>query len=320
MVKRRLQGTLREQLNELFSLHWGERRGMMVLMFVVVLLALAVVVFRWLSPPPVRDPAPLRAAMEAWAAEQAGVDLVATEVEYFPFDPNALDRAGWMALGLSERQAESIERFMAKGGRFRSKRDVARLYSLKPGQFEAMEPWILLPDSLPARQWPERPRRERPARHTHAPRSEGPAPTGSREPSAAMRKVEVNSADSSALVALPGIGPAFAKGIIRYRDLLGGYVSLDQLAEVHVLKDKPDALERVRSLLTVDTLLVDRISINTCTVEELAGHPYVRWSIARPLIAYRAQHGPFAEVAAIRGCLLIDEDLFRKLAPYLSVE
>lgn len=136
----------------------------------------------------------------------------------------------------------------------------------------------------------------------------------------APRPVEINTADTSSLIALPGIGPAFARGIVKYRDMLGGFVSLDQLAEVYVLKDKPDALLKLKSLLILDPHAVLRIPINTCTEEELAAHPYARWKVAKPLIAYRSQHGPFTDVTAIRGCAVISEEVFRKLAPYLSVE
>ena len=132
--------------------------------------------------------------------------------------------------------------------------------------------------------------------------------------------MELNTADTTSLIALPGIGPAFARGIVKYRDMLGGYISLDQLGEVYILKDKPDAVLKLKELLILDTVLVRRIPINTCTAEELAAHPYFRWKLAKPLIAYRTQHGPFGSIEDIRGCALIDEALLRKLAPYLRVE
>ena len=130
----------------------------------------------------------------------------------------------------------------------------------------------------------------------------------------------MNTADTVALVALPGIGPAFARGMVKYRESLGGYHSLDQLAEVYVLRDKPDAVAKLKELLVLDTLMVRRIPINTCTVEELAAHPYARWKLAKPLIAFRNQHGRFSKLEEIKGCALIDADAFRKLAPYLTVE
>jgi DNA uptake protein ComE-like DNA-binding protein len=106
--------------------------------------------------------------------------------------------------------------------------------------------------------------------------------------------------------------------LLKYRDRLGGYRSLDQLAEVYVLRDKPDAVARIRERLVVDTLLVRRIPVNTATVEQLARHPYGNWQVARALVAYRGQHGPFRDVAAIKGCALVSDSVFLKLAPYLS--
>jgi DNA uptake protein ComE-like DNA-binding protein len=205
---------------------------------------------------------------------------------------------------------------MSKGGKFRTKKDVAKLYALSPADYERLEPFILLPDSIPKKRYRSGKPRQWPERNTAEPVAAKPAWTDRRT----LSKVEVNSADSLALVALPGIGPSFAKGILAYRERLGGFVSMEQLAEVYVLKDKPDALVRMKELLVLDTLLVKRIPINSCTVEELAEHPYARWKLAKPLIAYRAQHGPFRTVADIRGCVLIDDEAFRKLAPYLSVE
>jgi competence protein ComEA len=304
------------ECKSLFVLHWGERRGFLLLMLLLSIWAAVVAYRQWFMPPPQVDIGPLLAEMEVWAAErqarQVGEERALTP---FLFDPNTIDHAGWLALGLSERQAGSIERFKEKGGRFRVKRDLARMYTLGAEEYEALEPYIDLPDSL------ERtPRKQRPSPKRWA--DERPARAASPPPAPAPVKprVEVNTADSAALVALPGIGPSFARGIISYRDQLGGYHSLDQLAEVYILKDKPDALERIRMLLVVDTLAVRRIPINSCTAEELAAHPYARWRIARPLIAYRMQHGPFQRIEDIRGCAVVDTVVFAKLAPYLSLE
>ena len=74
-----------------------------------------------------------------------------------------------------------------------------------------------------------------------------------------QRGLELNSADSATLVAVPGIGPAFARGILKYREKLGGYHSLDQLAEVYVLKDKPDAVAKLKDRLVLDTLMMRQI-------------------------------------------------------------
>jgi competence protein ComEA len=312
----------KEQLRDLLSLHKTERRGNAAAMLLLALAIGALYYYQTRYKPSTADLEPIRAQMEAWLAarDSARIDPIKSpaDAEPFPFDPNHIGEEEWQRLGLSARQAAAIMRYRDKGGRFRSKADVRKMYTIRPEQFERLRPFILLPDSAPARS--EKPQGARNGQQSRTPfvREEDRfAPRPAREP---LRKLEVNTADTTALIALPGIGPAFARGIVKYRDGLGGYYALDQLAEVYLLQDKPDAVARLKELLTLDTLMIRRIPLNTCTAEELAAHPYIRWKLARPIVAYRQQHGPFKEVAAIRSIHLIDEALYRKLAPYLSVE
>lgn len=304
-----------------FSMHRAERRGLFVLV-------LAIAAFGgWIAWQRQRPPDPaLIAAAEAqlavWLAEQRAADSLRTRAatdgpavadSLFAFDPNTATADDWQRLGLSERQARGVLSYIAHGGHFEHRQDLARLRSLHPDQLARLLPYVQLPDRAEGgggrgaerrwtadstRRWV---REERPARPERVP-------------------LELNSCDSAALVALPGVGPSFARGILRYRDQLGGYHSLDQLAEVYVLKDKPEALAQLRTLLTVDTALVRRVPMNSGTVEELAAHPYLRWKLAKALVAYRRQHGPFRTLDDLRGCALVDEGMLRTFAPYFSVK
>ena len=316
-----------ERLKDVFDLHSGERRALRLLLPLLFLSACWVVWEQWLAPTPTVDLAPYERELalldslgEARIAGARVRDKDRTPDSLFVFDPNGLPIGDWMILGLSRRQAEAIHRYEAAGGRFRAKPDLARMRVVSPELFALWEPYIALPEERASRTFTSR-RDER----TSGPASDGPASevtngTGlSRDKAPPMQRVEVNTADSAALVALPGIGPSFARGILRYRELLGGYHDLDQLADVYVLRDKPDAVARIRDLLEVDTLLVRRIPLNTCTVEELAAHTYVNWDLARTIVAYRDQHGPFRQAMDLLGCHRVDSTLFRKLAPYLRV-
>ena len=310
----------RERLKDLLDMHREERRGVMWLMVICLGLSAWVVYEQWIRPPKQYDLAEQRARMDAWLAQRSEVQQDSVPVRLFNFDPNSIGREEWRALGLTDKQVDGIERYQSKGGEFRTKQDLARMYSIKPEQFAVLEPYIQLPGKL-SRKTFESNRREPRRNDQHA--SEEPSGTiREREPYVprTVRKVEVNSADTTALIELPGIGPAFARSIVKFRNALGGFRSLDQLNEVYILQDKPDAVLKLKELLILDTLAIQRIRINTCTVEELAAHPYVRWKIAKPLIAYRQQHGPFRSVADIKGCVAVSEEVFRKLAPYLTVE
>lgn len=308
-----------ERIKDMLNVPRGERQAWAVVSAVIMIAAGWIIYEQWIREPRPPDLSREQAVLDAWLAERAAADSASVPGhELFAFDPNHLAVAEWRRLGLSEKQARAIHRYEERGGRFRSKADLARMRVVRPELMEQWWPFIQLPDSV-AEPW-----------HRSGPdppeaRSSWMTDTSFRRPPhppdrSAASRLEVNTCDSAQLETLPGVGPSFARGIIKYRDMLGGYRSLEQLGEVYVLQDKPDAVERLKTLLVVDTLKVRRIRINSCTVEELAAHPYARWRVAKPLIAYRGQHGPFKTVDAIKGCAVVTPDVFSRLAPYLSLE
>jgi len=130
--------------------------------------------------------------------------------------------------------------------------------------------------------------------------------------------VELNSADTTELKKLKGIGSGFAKRIIKFRELLGGFVKKEQLLEVFGFdQEKYDAIS---SQLTVDISKVRKININSASVEDLRKHPYIDKKTSTKIFWQRINHGNYKEVAEILKLQLADEQLFSKLAPYLTVE
>lgn len=312
----------KEELKDLFVMHKGERTGFAVLLVLCLLSAAWVTYEQWIRPRSLPDQPALEVEWAELQASMAAADRPPEErsIALFAFDPNGLPVEQWVALGLTARQAEAIHRYEEHGGRFRSKRDLARMRVVDPGLFVRWEPYIELPDSAFKRDpgaGPERSDRQWDHggdRNDRSDRSGGPGWGRT------TARVEVNTADSVQLVELPGIGPSFAKGILKYRDRLGGFVRLDQLDEVRVLRDRPEALRRVKELVVVDTLHVRRFPLNTFTAEELGPHPYAGWKLAKALVAYRKQHGPFRQVADIKGCVLVNDSIYQRLVPYLTLE
>jgi competence protein ComEA len=305
----------KEEVKDMLSMHAGERIGFVIVLSLCLAAAGYITYDRFVRSEVVADLSRVEVVWKEMSAatgssvdraQRSGTQTASDEVILFKFDPNHLPVEQWVALGLTERQAAAIHRFEEKGGRFKKKHDLAKMRVIDPELFARWEPYILLPDSLPTK-----------AQHATPP---DPIVTRSERPASSRTLIELNTADSATLVALPGIGPSFAKGILKYRDRLGGYHSLDQLAEVYVLRDKPEAIERLRSLLVVDTMRIHRHPINLVTAEELGPHPYAGWKVAKALVAYRKQHGPFTTLADVKGCVLVTDSVYRKLAPYLSPE
>ena len=132
-----------------------------------------------------------------------------------------------------------------------------------------------------------------------------------------QREVIANQADTADLIALPGIGSKLAARIVLFREKLGGFYRVEQIAETFGLPDS--VFQRIRPLLKTETVRLRKLNINTATEEELKSHPYLRWKIARLIIAYRNEHGPFPSVEALRNIMAIDEALLEKVRPYLEI-
>jgi DNA uptake protein ComE-like DNA-binding protein len=323
MARRRRVRPWREELKDLFAMHRGERNAFAVLIGLCLIGAAWVTWEQWIRPRTLADREKIEVLWWSLQDTTAGGERVSDgsldDIRLFNFDPNGLPIEQWTDLGLSEKQAASIHRYEERGGKFRTKRDLAKMRVVDPHLFAQWEPYIQLPDSFPRKQW------NKPGQWNGYPRDTARWNSDRRESrpadfSGSNAVVELNGADSATLVAVRGIGPSFARGILKYRDRLGGFVSLDQLGEVYILRDKPEAVERLREKLTVDPTLMKQIPLNSCTVEELGPHPYIGWKVARALLAYRDQHGPFADVAAISNCVLVTDSIRERLSPYLTVE
>lgn len=208
------------------------------------------------------------------------------------FDPNSYAPSDWMNLGLSEKQAALVVKFGKRG--FYSHDDLRKVFVISDDFF------ALIKDSLV---YPEKKTREEFKKEKLA------------EPKALL--VDINSAGEEELLKIKGIGSFFAKNIIKRRDALGGFISKDQLIEVW--KMDSEKLHQIEEFIHIDPNFVRKININTATAEELKAHPYFNWSIANSIVKLRAQLGGFHQLEDIKQSKLIDDDLFHKLAPYLTI-
>jgi len=130
--------------------------------------------------------------------------------------------------------------------------------------------------------------------------------------------IELNSADTTELKTLKGVGSYYAKNIVKYRAQLGGFYELSQLLEVYGVEE--ELMRSNQGFLTVDSTLVKKININTTTAEELKKHPYIKWRIANSIVLYRANHGEYKSVQNIQNSDLVNDELYRKIVRYLTVE
>lgn len=231
--------------------------------------------------------------------------------ERFAFNPNTVSVADWQRLGLPQWLAERIDKYRSKGGQFRQKADLLKIYNFPPALYAELEPYITLPANAPGNN--ERPFADRPAaysytlgnRYPERPRTERPV----------LQPFDINTADSSQLVALNGIGPASASRILKFRNALGGFVSTSQLADIYGL----DSVGRVELMrLGQIRSAPRRIPINTASAADLDRHPFLSRRQAEIIVRYREQHGAFTSAESLKPIRILDAQTIEKITPYLE--
>ncbi|GAA0535528.1 ComEA family DNA-binding protein [Chitinophaga japonensis] len=128
--------------------------------------------------------------------------------------------------------------------------------------------------------------------------------------------VDINQADSAAWEALPGIGPVLAARIVRFREKLGGFHAIAQIAETYGLPDS--TFKKIQPSLRLGSVSLKKLDINEMDEQSLAKHPYIRYKLARLIVKYRSVHGPFSRPEQLQNIPLVDDSIYRKLEKYIS--
>jgi competence protein ComEA len=209
------------------------------------------------------------------------------------FDPNRTTREALLGMGIPGRVAQGWARYLEKGGRFKSKEAVRKIYGMEESWFLQLRPWMRIEQE----------------RDTFPPSGIKPF---RRKPLCVA--IEINLADSAAWEQLPGIGPVLAGRIVRFRDRLGGFYGIHQVGETYGLADS--VFQRILPCLELSGGH-RHLDINQAAENELRSHPYIGYKLARMIMAYRQQHGAFAAPEELLKLPLMDTLTLERLKPYL---
>ena len=307
----------RYKVNEYFTFSLRERNGILVLSFVLIILQVSIWVLHFLPDP---DPLKLDAITMKKLAEFevelrnktksekrlfksfSNRDTIQkkNKEELFVFNPNTLTEEGWMHLGFSEKQTSAIIKWRERSGKFHNKEEVSKVWVINPEKFKRLESYISIPVSD--------------QRDTISFVPKYTSKKAYEKPIASL--VELNSADSTLLSTLPLIGEGRARSIIRYREFLGGFISVNQLSEVRNLPDS--VIKLLIPKIKIDLSKVKSLNINLLDANGLR-HPYLPKAQANMIVNFRHEHGNFKTIEDLKQLPLFNDDLYRKIAPYLTV-
>ncbi len=269
-------------------------------------------------------------------------------LKLFPFDPNTATDEQFRRLGLTEKQIRNIREYQQRGGRFITKDDFKKVYSIRTRQYLILKPYILLPDRKS---------------HVSVPKLFYFDPNTvsekqlqqlgfTKKQAAAIIRLRnkgwkfYNAADFAKLnfvsdemftklkpyiridksKLIPELNSAnfydifylvkdkkIASVIKKYRDRLGGFYSFDQLKEIKVLT--PELLKLLQDSVRINPLIIKKIHINTAERKMLGRHPYIGWKKADMIIKNR----PFSSIDDLLNKKIFTPEQFNKLKPYLTL-
>ena len=256
--------------------------------------------------------------------------------ELFPFDPNTASAEDFERLGLESWQARSIIRFREKGGIFSRPSDFARVYGITKRTYEVLLPFIQIADDYkPAADfygkegygrsgrrytpyYNDREERYRRYAQDNTSPSEGKAEgkTGTKVYSyphklRANEHIEINGADTTLLMKIPGIGSYYASRIVRYRERLGGFASAQQLEEIDGLPESSIAY------IKIDEQQIRKMNLNKLTLNQLKKHPYLNFYQAKEICDYRRLKGPLHSIEDLKLLKDFPPDEIERLKPYI---
>ncbi len=290
---------------EIFYFTRKERTGMLVMMALVVLLHFFSFIYDKISSRPVQiSPDVLQRFAQLSSTDSTENEFHAgsyaeekpvqeqKHFSLFPFDPNTISQEGWIQLGVKEKTAQTILKYISKGGKFRTPQDLKKVWGLKHDA-ERLIPYVRIKQE------------EKESRPVFIPKAEQP------------QKIDINTADSLAWLSLPGIGPSLTKRILAFRRSLGGFYSVNQVKETFGLADS--TFQKIRSRLILQNTAIKKINVNEATLDDLKKHPYIRYQLANVIIQYRNQHGKFNAVADLKNIMILPDSSYIKMLPYLVV-
>lgn len=208
----------------------------------------------------------------------------------FTFDPNTATLSQLQALGFGDKRAGILIKFRSKGFVFKHKEDLKKVYGISENFYQSLEPYILIENS----------------------RAKGVV-AENKALKKANKIIELNSADSLMLLEIKGIGPSFAKRILKYKTLLGGFIRTEQLKEVYGFTE--EMYDQIASQISVNPALIKKLKMNTDDFKTVNKHPYLSYELTKLIFNAKRKEPLTAEVLKT---ILNDDVLYSKLLPYIN--
>lgn len=226
-----------------------------------------------------------------WLALQTEIDALKAKKAIrkdtiYPFNPNFISDYKGYTLGMSVAEIDRLRAFRKTGKYVNSAEDFKTVTRVSDSLLAVLSPYFKFPD------WVNKPKSYSEKSSVSEIQSNS-RPYQNKEAKIAV--IDINEALEEDLDKVYGIGPAFAKKILRRRAQLGAYVSMEQMKDFPEFS--PEAITGLNKYFAVtDKADVTKIDINSASLNQLSYFPYFNRNIAKAIITKRSMRGKIAGI------------------------
>ena len=221
-----------------------------------------------------------------------------TNSRLFYFNPNTINLDTWKKLGISEKTATTILKYVNKGGKFRKPEDLRKIWGLKKIDADRLVPYVQIMN----------------VNNTLQPNKDNSFKEVAQKNTLS---IDINTATVFDFKKLTALGYSLPYKIINFRDKLGGFISIQQVKETYDLTDS--IFNVILPFLQLQTTTIKQLNINTAEEYELNKHPYIDKRLSKAIVTYRMQHGLYKSVQEIKNIAFVTQPVFDKILPYVTV-
>ena len=200
-------------------------------------------------------------------------------------NPNTMDALQMKTVGFSQYLINNILKYRSKGGYFKSCQDLKKIYGMDSIHYQRFEKYCSI--------------------------------NKAQNKKISQDLININTADTTLLKTINGIGSVYSKRIIKYRNNLGGFHSVEQLKEVYGIDE--DLYNSIKSRITVSGEL-EKLKINHLDKKALARHYYIDWTLANHIVSFRSQHGLYQNGETLKKIKTLNDSIYEKIVPYLDFD
>lgn len=214
---------------------------------------------------------------------------ISNNIKIDNFNPNIASFSELVNNGFSKKQANNLLKYREKIGFFKEKTDLKKIYAIDEDFYKKIEAYIII-------------------EKTESVNSDNNL----------VELININTADSLMLIKIKGIGPSYAKRILKYRTLLGGFYKIEQLKEVYGMTD--ELYNSIQNLFYISINDIKTINVNKATFKEINSHPLIDYQLTKAIVEVRGFNGDFESIEDLVKFKLIDKEKYNILKYYLSIK